>query len=191
MLGPTLGWHKAQIQYLTKVRRRPGLARQEQDSQPGVATLGQQAVPSGSGKFHHTVCTQCANVTVNGLLAAFRSKAWVHAKGWFVSLGTIGTERMWRNTNRMTRNKGRSHASLDTVNDVLIRRWLQTLQGRMLLPESRSRHENVAYTAQHALSCERLAGALSWTAAGANRNRCEAEDQFAHIYGAFKAGRIA
>ena len=38
--GPGIGWHKAQIDYLIKVRRRPGLAKQMQDSQPGVSRIG-------------------------------------------------------------------------------------------------------------------------------------------------------
>lgn len=107
-MGSTMAWHNAQIAYLTRVRRRPGLARTQHDSQSGKTSVGLQKKPAAGNNFARLVRTQCENVTVHGILASFRMKAWVHACGWTISLGTVGVERLWRNINRMTKNTSRS-----------------------------------------------------------------------------------
>ena len=198
--GPGAGWHKAQIEYLTIVRRRPGLARQVRDSQPGVSTLGLSLTPAAASAFEKAIRIQSSDVTVHGLLGAFRIKAWVHARGWSISLGTIGIERWWRSFQRMIRNRSRSRACLDTVNVIIVQRWVRALQARALTPGCRHRWRDVAYEAQHSLAAERLAAALlqdtAWEeapleASGAERIRGRTEAHLALVYEAFREGRVA
>ena len=47
-----------------------------------------------------------------------------------MTLGTAGTERHWRNWQRMARNLGRSHGDAKSVYFVGFQRWLREVQAR-------------------------------------------------------------
>ena len=81
--------------------------------------------------FTTIVRNQCAPVHVHGILAAYRCKQWVLAQGWRISLGTVGVERWWWNTQQRAINKCRSHSTESTVNLLLILRWIYVNRRRL------------------------------------------------------------
>ena len=165
--------HQAQLAYLRhiqkrRIKKRPTLVRHSEGQT--VRRDGLSPVVAGGACFNKAVETQTESVHINGILAAFRAKAWVLARGWDVSLGTVGTERLWRNLQRMARNKGRSRASLSTVNLVLLMRWCREVQSRLFAgggawkaPWSRLRIR----ADNHARTCGRVfaraSGRLVWS----------------------------
>ncbi|CAK0797690.1 unnamed protein product [Prorocentrum cordatum] len=152
-------WHRAQHAYLLRLQKRRPVMRREDSAQPAATSL--QAVPAGHQPFCDAVQEQCKDVHVHGLLAAFRIKAWAHAHGFDISLGSIGVERLWRNIQRQARNKGRSQASLSTVRIIILSRWMRLLQSRLLRIFHARGHANTAHLAQLLLSKEKLAAALA------------------------------
>ena len=127
MAGQGTGaWAKAQMQYLKHVRKRPGGLK------AGGASLRltDSTLTAGSAGFDSAVQRQCRRVTLQGLLAAHHAKRWAVLSGFQVSLGTVGTERLWRNWQRMARNRARSHADAAGVHLLVIQRWLRELQTR-------------------------------------------------------------
>ena len=52
-------------------------------------------------------------------------QAWCLKQGRHISLGTIGTERLWLNHQRAARNKARSRASEDSATVLLLKRWMR------------------------------------------------------------------
>ena len=82
--------------------------------------VGREDCPAGGLELSKAARLQSQAVHVNGVLAAFRIKAWTLVMGWNISLGTIGVERMLRNLQRMARNRGRSRADLETCNILMI-----------------------------------------------------------------------
>ena len=111
--------------------------------------------------FLDAVEEQCKEVHIHGLLAAFRIKAWAHANGFSISLGSVGTERFWRNLQRMARNKGRSRASNRSVHLLVLLRWIRLMQARFLrMTESPPGERSAAFRAQRLLANEKLSAAL-------------------------------
>ena len=136
---------------------------------------------------------------MHGIMAAFRMKAWAHSNGWQISLGTIGVERFWRNIQRMARNKGRSGSNPQTINLILLLRWLRNIQSRLGHLEEAGR---VGYNAAkvHSQSTrllvrERLAGAFNVAHGVAPRIAMPqpagiSEAGIGIIYKAFTEGRV-
>ena len=153
------------MDYLRRIRKRPLLRKPEEEEEaPSVGRVGLEKAPAAGAEFAAACERQCEDVTVHGLLAAFRSKAWVLAKGWSVSLGTAGVERLWRNLQRMARNHGRGRASVRTVNLLLLLRWIRSVHARLVGAghgqESRARRWNAAYHEQYCLAWDRLAASI-------------------------------
>ena len=90
-----------------------------------------QDVPSGGDKFNEKIQQQCAPAVLCGLVASYRSKSWAVQNGFHVSIGTIGTERHWRNMQRRARNLARSSATPETVDTLNIFRWVSEVQTRL------------------------------------------------------------
>ena len=124
--GQSAEWEKAQLAYLKRVRRRPGGLKRELP-QAAAPRLKQ---PAGGKKFTAAMKLQLAPVTVNGLLAAHEIKRWVVYHGFRMTLGTAGTERHWRNWQRMARNLARSHGEARSAYLVSMQRWLREVQAR-------------------------------------------------------------
>lgn len=124
--GKAAEWEKAQLQYLKRVRRRPGGLR----GQTPQAARPIQRTPAGGPKFSAAVKIQMEDVTVNGLLAAHEIKKWVVCHNFQMTLGTAGTERHWRNWQRMARNLARSHGEAKSVYLIGLQRWLREIQAR-------------------------------------------------------------
>ena len=116
---------------------------------------------AGGTAFTKAASTQCERVTVNGVLASYRSKWWATAHGMEVSLGTVGAERLWRNLQRCARNKGRAVADYDTVSLLSVMRWLTQVSMRLSSSRHRAtsaRRQARAYRAQdNSLHAEWLA----------------------------------
>ena len=79
---------------------------------------------AGGRGFEAAASNQCVPLVMNGLVSSYRCKLWAIKNDRGVSLGTVGTERLWRNLQRCARNKGRSRACLDTLNILTIMRWI-------------------------------------------------------------------
>ena len=153
------------MDYLRRIRKRPLLRKpEEEDAAPSLGRVDLEKTPAAGKEFAAACARQCEDVTVHGLLAAFRSKAWVLAQGWSVSLGTVGVERLWRNLQRMARNHGRGRASVRTVNLLLLLRWIRSVHARLVGAghgqESRARRWNAAYHEQYCLAWDRLAASI-------------------------------
>ena len=125
--GMNGAWGKAQIAYLRHTKARPRGPKKSTRS-THQATEGSQAVAGGQD-LHRTIQAQKRPVILNGLVAA---KQWAYESGFRVSAGTIGTERLWRNRQRKTKNKSRSSAEPRTVNLLEISRWFSEVQSRLL-----------------------------------------------------------
>ena len=81
--------------YLKKIRKRPTLRKPDEGMNvqaPDFPQLGMRSSPAAGAEFSAACDRQSEDVIVHGLLAAFRTKAWVEARGWSVSLGTVGVE---------------------------------------------------------------------------------------------------
>ena len=99
----------------------------------------------------------------------------------------------------MARNRGRSRADLETVNLLLLLRWLRNLQSR-LFADGHMQHGakgNAAYAALQALTGESLAMGLQGyddellTAGGRTVNLPPlSEEQVGQVYGALASGRF-
>ena len=171
---------------------------------PDFAQLGRCRTPAAAAEFSDACNRQSEDVIVHGLLAAFRSKAWVLARGWSVSLGTVGVERLWRNLQRMARNKARSRASVQTVNLLLLLRWARSAHARLLASghgvDSDCRWRNAFLHEQYGLAWGRLSGALlggsmapeerPLASTGASREVPLREDQIGRVYEAFTSARF-
>ena len=158
-----VAWHEAQLAYLRhiqkrRIKKRPTLVRHSEGQT--VRRDGLSPVVAGGACFNKAVEAQTESVHINGILAAFRAKAWVLARGWDVSLGTVGTERLWRNLQRMARNKGRSRASLSTVNLVLLMRWCREVQSRLFAGGQLGKHRGAGYASVQTITQERVAACL-------------------------------
>lgn len=114
-------WFAAQLQYLKHIKRRPSSGaeltgkRKRAEAQPSLTHS-----PAGGEAFTQAVQTQCADVVANGVVASYRCKLWAVVNKRSVSLGTVGTERLWRNDQRAARNKARARADFVTRN-MLVR----------------------------------------------------------------------
>ena len=86
--------------------------------------------PAGGHRFSAAVKLQLQNVTIHGILAAHEIKKWIVSHNYHMTLGTAGTERHWRNWQRMARNLGRSHGDAKSVYLVSFQRWLREVQAR-------------------------------------------------------------
>ncbi|CAK0827053.1 unnamed protein product [Prorocentrum cordatum] len=93
--------------------------------------------PPGGESFAATADAQLQPAVLNGLLASYRCKLWALHQGRDVSLGTVGTERLWRNGQRTARNKARARADADTVNLLTVIRWVNEVASRLLAAEDR------------------------------------------------------
>ena len=134
--GASPEWHKRQMLYLKRARIRPTCPRKEPDGgaaghKPRRLILPKlQAVPACGPDFQKEA-HQCDSLTLRGLVASYRAKLWCLANGWAISLGTVGVERLWRNYQRRARNRARSCAAPDSVNLLLLFRWLEEVAGRV------------------------------------------------------------
>ena len=123
--GKTGLWAKAQLHYLKRIRKRP------RGAQTYAAPRLMQDAPSGGEKFNEKVRQQCSSTILQGIVASYRSKSWAVQNGFKVSIGTIGTERHWRNMQRRARNLARSSATPETVDTLNIFRWVSEVQTRL------------------------------------------------------------
>ena len=123
--GRTGLWAKAQLHYLKRIRKRP------RGAQTYAAPRLMQDVPSGGERFNEKIQQQCAPAVLHGILASYRSKSWAVQNGFRVSIGTVGTERHWRNMQRRARNVARSSATPETVDTLNIFRWVSEVQTRL------------------------------------------------------------
>ena len=188
-------WYRAQLTYLQRLRRRPCMRRGGDDQSVPISLL---AVPAGQQLFQNAVTEQCKDVHVHGLMAAFRIKAWAHAHGFEISLGSIGVERLWRNIQRQARNKGRSQASLNTIDILILSRWMRLMQSRFLRVFHAQGDANAAHLAQLLLSKEKLAVALTGetkpkaplAAAGRVPALPLSEAEVGRVYHAFEVGSL-
>lgn len=189
-------WHQAQHKYLHRLQKRRPVMRREDSTRPLATSL--LAVPAGHEPFRDAVQEQCKDVHVHGVLAAFRIKAWAHAHGFDVSLGSVGVERLWRNIQRQARNKGRSQANLRTVHILILSRWMRLLQSRLLRIFHARGHANIAHLAQLLLSREKFAAALAGETQCrtplASASRASAlplsEAEVGRVYSAFTSGNV-
>lgn len=133
--GMSGAWGKAQIAYLRHTKARPRGPKKSTRATHQAAE-GSQAVAGGQ-ELHRTIQLQKRPVILNGLVACFAAKQWAYESGYRVSSGTIGTERLWRNRQRKTKNKSRSSAEPRTVNLLEISRWFSEVQSRLLHMRSR------------------------------------------------------
>ena len=119
-----------------------------------------------------------------------------------VSLGTIGTERLWRNTQRAARNKGRSMADLDTVNLLSVCRWLVQVSMRLASghrrrrciaecrpDRARDRELHAAWLACTLLGADVADAPLSSQAVSAHRSLTHTEDAGA-VHALFRQGSL-
>ena len=201
---PTIGtaWYAAQLAYLQRIRKRPRHQRAAESNaaqQPAqAAPQGLQLTPPGDRGLSEVFAEQSKDVHVNGLIAAFRIKAWAHANGFEISLGQVDVERLWRNIQRQARNKGRSRASLATIDALLIQRWMRLVQARLLHLFSGRPNANAAHLAQLILAKEKLAAAL--TGEGLSKTPLAhspskaiphlSEREIGRVYSAFKSGAM-
>lgn len=131
MAGGSSGeWGRAQVQYLRHVRTRP--RGPKKSTRSTLRATEHSNLCAGGAALERTVASQQRPVVVHGLVAAHSAKRWANCCGWAVSAGTIGTERLWRNRQRRTKNKARSSSDAATVNLLEICRWLGEIQSRML-----------------------------------------------------------
>ena len=79
---------------------------------------------AGGRGFQTVALNQCQPLVLNGLVSSYRCKLGAMRNGRNVSLGTVGTERLWRNLQRCARNKGRSVGCLDTLNMLALTHWI-------------------------------------------------------------------
>ena len=112
-------------------------------------------------RFQDAMAEQCKPVHVHGLIAAFRKKAWANAHGFSIRLGTVGVERLWRNLIRQARTKGRAHANVNTIDVIVLSRWIRLMQSRFLRFYHEDGDANSDNLAQLLLSKEKLTIALS------------------------------
>ena len=196
-------WVTAQVAYLRKIRKRPTMRKAEDVDVP-VNQLGIKRSPAAGPEFKRACLRQSEDIIVNGLLAAFRTKAWVLAEGWSVSLGTVGVERLWRNLQRMARNKARSRASVQTVNLVLLFRWCRSVHARLLAEghgvDSDCLWRNAYFHEQYGLAWGRLSACLlggsmapeeyPLSVAGASQESAIREGGIGRVYEAFREARF-
>lgn len=128
--GANGAWGKAQIQYLRHAKARP--RGPKQSARATHRAVDDSTAAAGGPELHRTIALQKRPVILNGLEAARASKQWAHLSGFRVSSGTIGTERLWRNRQRKTKNHSRSSAEPRTVNLLEMSRWLSEVQSRLL-----------------------------------------------------------
>ena len=201
--GTSTAWYTAQLTYLQRIRKRPVMRREGEsnaapDSAQAAPQGGLQSAPAGQTQTLDVFAEQCKDVHVNGLLAAFRIKAWAHANGFEISLGQVGTERLWKNTQRQARNKGRSRASLAIIDALLLQQWMRLVQARLLNLFGGRPHANAAHLAQLILAKEKLAAALSGEGltkaplahALGSPTLHLSEGEVGRVYSAFKSGAL-
>ena len=117
------------------------------NSEDVATTEPDEGVCAGCRAFEAVVVNQCVPLVMNGLVSSYRCKLWAIKNGRDVSLGTVGTERLWRNLQRCARNKGRSHSCLDTLNILTIMRWI--CQMTMRIRSGAARNNGVAEKDSH------------------------------------------
>ena len=129
-MGSNGAWAKAQVRYLRHCRTRP--RGPKKSTRSTVRSEAGSQLCAGGPVLAKTIASQKRPVVLNGIVAAHGAKQWVHQCGWKVSAGTIGTERLWRNRQRKTKNKSRSCADPITVNLLEMCRWTSEMQSRLL-----------------------------------------------------------
>ncbi|CAE7248576.1 hht3 [Symbiodinium sp. KB8] len=148
-------WARAQLRYLRHVKTRP--------RGPKKSTRATSRCNAGCGLVAGGACLakairqQKRPVVVQGLIAAHQAKAWAAARGWSLSAGTIGTERLWRNRQRRAKNKARAVGDAITVNLLELSRWQAEVQSRMLHQHGRA---DVAVQPWLSSASDRVAAAL-------------------------------
>ncbi|CAE7875637.1 hht1, partial [Symbiodinium necroappetens] len=148
-------WARAQLRYLRHVKTRP--------RGPKKSTRATSRCNAGCGLVAGGACLakairlQKRPAVVQGLIAAHQAKAWAAARGWSLSAGTIGTERLWRNRQRRAKNKARAVGDAITVNLLELSRWQAEVQSRMLHQHGRA---DVAVQPWLSSASDRVAAAL-------------------------------
>ena len=85
---------------------------------------------AGGARFTSCVKQQCSPIVLNGLWASHQIKRFLVKHRLSMSLGTVGTERLWKNWQRMSRNLARSHADESTVYLLTLQRWIREVAAR-------------------------------------------------------------
>ena len=153
-------WYKQQLAYLKHVRQRPIFSRDGAVQQASVKP-GSLAAPAGGSSFQHACRLQSRTFIARGVVAAYRSKLWAIQAGRRVSLGTVGTERAWRNLQRSSRNKTRTVSDARTRQLLSLTRWLREAQGRLMAKSQVSHLGNDARgNMQLLLHTERFAASM-------------------------------
>lgn len=138
-LGGASGlWFQQQMQYLKHFRKRPVFKRDGSDG-PAKVKPGSQDEAAGDGNFIHVLQLQTKPLIVQGLLNAWSLKKWSIENHLPMSLGSVGTERAWRNLQRGSRNLARS-AGDDQSRDILLAaRWFNEVHARLAARHDPSR----------------------------------------------------
>ena len=191
--GTNAEWHLCQMQYLKHARKRPTCPRDGAGAtKRTLKTL--QAVPAGGVDFQAEVRQQSSQVILNGLVASYRAKLWCMANAFHISLGTVGTERLWRNYQRMARNKGRSTACVRTVDLLLTFRWLREVGSRVRAGQVHgARHAHVAELAEFlaGVTCPSTGGkAPLANAQGCAASKVDGEHQICRVYDLLAQGAL-
>ena len=117
---------------MERVRRRPRL-HQEADSLPPSPVQVLAAAPAGSAALaaafaaqttgsRRAWCARCLPIAGLGLGPRMVGPAWA-LQAVHIPHG--------RNAQRMTRNRARSHSNVQTVNFILLLRWLRSAHARL------------------------------------------------------------
>ncbi len=92
-------------------------------------------------------------------MAAYQLKKWALNNGQALSLGTVGTERSWRNWQRRSRNRARSVADEQTARMLLVTRWMTEVQRRLAVQQD---PKKAATTDRPALQYDLLSSEKLW-----------------------------